>query len=804
MAVYTTNNLLVSNGIRIAGSVFTANLILQPPSSSSSAITNLTTPTAMSTADPYYLTGCLLNLANGNILNVYCSGGPGGQSSSTFVICMQQSSDGGKTWTPYAGTVYGGGTNGNSAQGVFYTKQGSANISASSVTSNVLKVTVGSALAHAFNSTQYVALSGLAETSLNGLVQVLASPAPTTTVFYANVNHADYTNNSETGSVYGALSSDFLESANCGGVVTPSGAIVIFWEDDTAVASALNWSCMMSRSTDNGATWSTPTQVVAGIPTVCPFAVVAGSGACPLYPSGAIFTTIQPFSGGALQYPKCYYSTDDGVTWTAAGILTAMPTNEIALAWVGGNTLVAFGRNNASLPVEMAYSKDMGATWTLQATNLGIYLPNPNNLALNYYYEISPCIINDNPGIDNVTLLWGERVSWSGNSYLQPNNGLRYTSFDPLAAIANPIGIPVGGVLDTCSQLGAVDAGYPSFAVSSGSKYLFQWMKQKVAGNPGISTAAFWQFFGTYSPLKVPTTVTSISPNNGLAAGGTSVTILGEGFAAGATVIIGGAVATSVVVVSGGCITCTTPAGSAGPANVVVISNGASTLTNGFTYSNFNPAFVASGVTPASGSNAVTLNTTGATLLVAVLSGNTGTAPTISDSVGGQSNAWNYLTTASQTDNCKTRIAYAYAKTGGGALQVGASHVFTPAGSSSPADTAAVVYAFSGTATDASVLDQSNATSNATDNTQGVKAVQAGSITPTEGALVIFGLGNNGTLFTISTPPSGFTGVLTQTSGANFEIIGACYQLNVPNSAINPTWSVELNDYTGAMIASFI
>ena len=530
MAVYTTNNLLVSNGIRIAGSVFTANLILQPPSSSSSAITNLTTPTAMSTADPYYLTGCLLNLANGNILNVYCSGGPGGQSSSTFVICMQQSSDGGKTWTPYAGTVYGGGTNGNAAQGAFYTKQGSANFSASSVTSNVLSATVSPALTHAFNAGTYVALKGMAETSLNGgIVQIAASPAPTTSTFSAPATHANYTNNSETGSVYGALSSDFLESANCTGVVTPTGAVVIFWEDDTAVSSAFGWSCMMSRSTDNGATWSTPTQLVAGIPMVSTGAVVAGSGACPLYPSGALFTVIQPFSGGILHAPVAYHSTDDGVTWTAtAGSMTGMPTNEVAIAWVGGNTLVVFGRNNNSLPIEMAYSLDMGATWTVQATNLGEFLPNPNSLPLSFYSEISPCIINDNPGVNNVTLLWGERVSWSGNVYLQPNNGLRYTSFDPLAAIANPMGIPVGGVLDTCSQLGAVDAGYPSFAVSSGSKYLFQWMKQKVAGNPGISTAAFWQFFGTYSPAQVPTTVQSISPTSGTQNGGTSVTIIGK------------------------------------------------------------------------------------------------------------------------------------------------------------------------------------------------------------------------------------------------------------------------------------
>src|SRR5262249_5077390 len=44
-------------------------------------------------------------------------------------------------------------------------------------------------------------------------------------------------------------------------------------------------------------------------------------------------------------------------------------------------------------------------------------------------------------------------------------------------------------------------------------------------------------------------TVSSVSPNNGPAAGGTGVTITGTNFAAGATVTFGGAAATNVVVV---------------------------------------------------------------------------------------------------------------------------------------------------------------------------------------------------------------------------------------------------------------
>src|ERR1039458_6621051 len=214
----------------------------------------------------------------------------------------------------------------------------------------------------------------------------------------------------------------------------------------------------------------------------------------------------------------------------------------------------------------------------------------------------------------------------------------------------------------------------------------------------------------------------------------------------------------------------------------------------------FNPAFISSGVSAGSGSTAVTITTTGATLLVAILSAVVD--GTISDSVGGQTNAWHYLTSAVQTDGNHVRIAYAYAATGGGALNSGSSHVLTMGGT----DCVGVVYAFSGTATTSAVLDQSNQTSNATSNQGQVYNVQAGSITPTVGALVIMGAGNNGTLFGSSTDtlPTGFTGERKQTSGANYEIVAGCYKLNDTGSAENPTWVVNLNAYTGAVIASFV
>ncbi|MHC4529902.1 MAG: IPT/TIG domain-containing protein, partial [Planctomycetota bacterium] len=85
-------------------------------------------------------------------------------------------------------------------------------------------------------------------------------------------------------------------------------------------------------------------------------------------------------------------------------------------------------------------------------------------------------------------------------------------------------------------------------------------------------------------------TISSINPNNGPQAGGTSVTITGTNFthttSEGPSVKIGGISASNVVLVSTTSITCDTPVGTAGAKDVVVtVPDGQSaTLTNGFTY----------------------------------------------------------------------------------------------------------------------------------------------------------------------------------------------------------------------------
>jgi hypothetical protein len=89
----------------------------------------------------------------------------------------------------------------------------------------------------------------------------------------------------------------------------------------------------------------------------------------------------------------------------------------------------------------------------------------------------------------------------------------------------------------------------------------------------------------TTGPSPTAPHVTSITPNAGSNEGGTSVTISGTNFAAGAGVTIGGAAATNVAVANPTTITATTPAHVAGSADVVVTINGqAASLAAGFIY----------------------------------------------------------------------------------------------------------------------------------------------------------------------------------------------------------------------------
>ena len=111
--------------------------------------------------------------------------------------------------------------------------------------------------------------------------------------------------------------------------------------------------------------------------------------------------------------------------------------------------------------------------------------------------------------------------------------------------------------------------------------------------------------------------ITSVTPSTGPVNGGTSVTIAGSNFTAGATVLFGVYEATGVTVVDGNTITATTPANVPGGVNVTVrnlpnpdglIPQG--TLPGGFTYTGTALPPIIGSITPNFGTSSVSTNVT--------------------------------------------------------------------------------------------------------------------------------------------------------------------------------------------------
>lgn len=86
--------------------------------------------------------------------------------------------------------------------------------------------------------------------------------------------------------------------------------------------------------------------------------------------------------------------------------------------------------------------------------------------------------------------------------------------------------------------------------------------------------------------ISLPPTISTVNPNTGATAGGTTITITGSGFLPNPTVTIGGVSATGVTRPDPNSITAVTPAGSAGSADVTVLNtdSGTATLPGAFTY----------------------------------------------------------------------------------------------------------------------------------------------------------------------------------------------------------------------------
>lgn len=190
-------------------------------------------------------------------------------------------------------------------------------------------------------------------------------------------------------------------------------------------------------------------------------------------------------------------------------------------------------------------------------------------------------------GASSLSNVWPFDVGGGGPSGDPP----LVTSIDPVLSQAGgwtPITITGLGFNGTTSvEFGGVDAF--SFDVVSANTIVaepppgtvFTTVDVTVTDDDGASTLPNALF---YSFNNAPN-ITSVSPNEGPIQGGTVVTVSGGNVVGNSAILFDGTPGTSIQILSEGSARVTTPAASAGPADVTMEGNGApSTIPGGFTF----------------------------------------------------------------------------------------------------------------------------------------------------------------------------------------------------------------------------
>jgi len=228
-----------------------------------------------------------------------------------------------------------------------------------------------------------------------------------------------------------------------------------------------------------------------------------------------------------------------------------------------------------------------------------------SQLQINYRYE------NDSTDHSNTATVNGTGRSNLGFAGLNSVTQITTTSatLNWTAATGSPAHYQAYRVADdgSATVIASVAAPVTSMSVTgltAGTTYKFRVRAFESGGVDDGNTSDI-----SATTLVAPPAITSVSPANGSRLGGTTLTINGSGFSAGATVSVGGSACSSVVRTSANQLSCQTPSHASGTADIVVTNadTQSATLAQSYYYS---PVF--SGVASVSGisGNSATVNWT--------------------------------------------------------------------------------------------------------------------------------------------------------------------------------------------------
>ena len=162
------------------------------------------------------------------------------------------------------------------------------------------------------------------------------------------------------------------------------------------------------------------------------------------------------------------------------------------------------------------------------------------------------------------------------NCYNAESGCFSGTKSCPAAQTINGVTSVTGTLMSYCHLSGLAGC-------SSKTVFHPRTISEKLA--PAIQNAVNSCIFPAANPVPPPA-VAAVSPKSGTTAGGTTVTITGSGFQAGASVTFGGTAATGVVVVNSTRITAVAPAKATGKVTVAVTNpdTQSSSLANAYFY----------------------------------------------------------------------------------------------------------------------------------------------------------------------------------------------------------------------------